>query len=151
METGVAAAKEKMDSTDEDESSDSDSDSDSDSGDDDSGDDSDGYGEAGLSWDAVLADVRGSGGAGAEKKGKEAEKNVPAGGPRERARKGPGRGVFDRDAAKAKNRGSSAGGKKNPRGTVSFMKETKPTGRDRSKGAGKARLAEKKAKREVEV
>jgi translation initiation factor 3 subunit C len=41
METGVAAAKEKMDSTDEDESSDSDSDSDSDSGDDDSGDDSD--------------------------------------------------------------------------------------------------------------
>jgi nuclear GTP-binding protein len=130
---------------------DSDDDEGAGTGGEDSGDDSDGYGEAGLSWDAVLADVRGSGGAGAEKKGKEAEKNVPAGGPRERARKGPGRGVFDRDAAKAKNRGSSVGGKKNPRGTVSFMKETKPTGRDRSKGAGKARLAEKKAKREVEV
>ena len=104
-----------------------------------SGDDSDGYGDDGLSWDAILADVRG------EKKEKEAAKNVPAGGSRERARKGGGGGVFHRDAVKAK------GGKKNPRGTISFMKDAKPTGRDRSKGAARARLAEKKAKRAVVV
>ena len=40
----------------------------------DSGDESDGYGEEGLSWDAVLADVRG------EKSAKDAQLNVPAGG-----------------------------------------------------------------------
>ena len=106
---------------------------------DDSGDESDGYGEDGLSWDAVLADVRG------EKKGKDVVKDIPAGGARERTRKGPGGGVFHRDAVKARS------GKKNPRGTVSFMKDTGAGGRDRSKGAARERLAAKKAKRQVEV
>ena len=105
----------------------------------DSGDESDGYGEEGLSWDAVLADVRG------EKSAKDAQLNVPAGGPKVRVRKGGGGGVFHRDAMKAKNK------HKVPRGTVSFMKEEGKVGRDRSKGAARNRIAEKKAKRRVEV
>ena len=70
----------------------------------------------------------------------------PAGG---RARRGTGGGsVFRYDAARAKTRG----GNKAPRGTVSFMpKEGKAGGRDRSKGAARTRLAERKAKRRVEV
>jgi nuclear GTP-binding protein len=120
----------------------------------DSGDDSDGYGDDGLTWDAVLADVRGGGGGGG--KGKAAEKAAkaaaPAGGARGKVGKAgtapgpaPGKGVFHRDAVKAK------GGKKNPRGTVSFIKDPKPAGRDRSKGAQRTRLAEIKDKRKVEV
>jgi nuclear GTP-binding protein len=105
----------------------------------DSGDESDGYGEEGLSWDAVLADVRG------EKSAKDAQLNVPAGGSKVRVRKGGGGGVFHRDAMKAKNKN------KVPRGTVSFMKEEGKTGRDRSKGAARTRIAERKAKRRVEV
>ena len=105
----------------------------------DSGDESDGYGEEGLSWDAVLADVRG------DKSAKDAQLNVPAGGPKVRVRKGGGGGVFHRDAMKAKNK------HKVPRGTVSFMKEEGKVGRDRSKGAARNRIAEKKAKRRVEV
>ena len=66
---------------------------------------------------------------------------VKAGG----AEKGGGGGVFHRDAMKAQNKN------KVPRGTVSFMKEEGKTGRDRSKGAARTRIAERKAKRRVEV
>ena len=53
--------------------------------------------------------------------------------------------MFHRDAMKAQNKN------KVPRGTVSFMKEEGKTGRDRSKGAARTRIAERKAKRRVEV
>ena len=109
-------------------------------GDDDSGDESDGYGEGGLSWDAVLAAVRGDAKADAAKKtdateggGKRGEKKLSA---------------FRHDAARAKGKA----GKKAPRGTVSFMpKDGASGGRDRSRGAARNRMAEKKAKRQVEV
>ena len=70
-----------------------------------------------------------------------------------RARGGGGRSTFLRDAAKARKGGRI---QKQPRGTVSFMpKEGKGAGgaqkRDRSKGAARTRLAERKAKRRVEV
>ncbi len=110
----------------------------------DDGDESDGYGEDGLSWDAVLADVRG------EAKAPEADVNEAAA---RRARGGGGGSTFLRDAAKARKGGRK---QKQPRGTVSFMpKEGKGAGgaqkRDRSKGAARTRLAERKAKRRVEV
>ena len=128
------AALAKFASDDEDEN---DADGGGDGGDD---SDSDGYGDAGLSWDAVLADVRG------EKSESPAVEGGPAGG---RARRDTGGGsVFRHDAARAKTRG----GNKAPRGTVSFMpKEGKAGGRDRSKGAARTRMAERKAKRRVEV
>jgi nuclear GTP-binding protein len=110
----------------------------------DDGDESDGYGDDGLSWDAVLADVRG------EAKAPEADENAAAA---RRARGGGGGSTFLRDAAKARKGGRK---QKQPRGTVSFMpKEGKGAGgaqkRDRSKGAARTRLAERKAKRRVEV
>ena len=106
---------------------------------DDSGDESDGYGDGGLTWDAVLADVRG------EAEGGAAKRDAEAGG-RKGAVAKPS--AFRRDAARAKR----DGGKRAPRGTVSFMpKEAKAGGRDRSRGAARNRMAEKKAKRRVEV
>ena len=105
----------------------------------DSGDESDGYGDGGLSWDAVLADVRG------DAKGDAVSKNAKEGG---RKRDAARPSAFRHDAARAKNKG----GKKAPRGTVSFMpKDAKAGGRDRSRGAARNRMAEKKAKRQVEV
>ena len=109
-------------------------------GDDDSGDESDGYGDGGLSGDAVLADVRGDAKDDVAKKkdakeggGKRGEKKLSA---------------FRHDAARAKGKA----GKKAPRGTVSFMpKDGASGGRDRSRGAARNRMAEKKAKRQVEV
>ena len=106
---------------------------------DDSGDESDGYGDGGLTWDAVLADVRG------DAKGDTVSKNAKEGG---RKRDAARQSAFRHDAARAKNKG----GKKAPRGTVSFMpKDAKAGGRDRSRGAARNRMAEKKAKRQVEV
>ena len=105
----------------------------------DSGDESDGYGDGGLTWDAVLADVRG------DAKGDTVSKNAKDGG---RKRDAARQSAFRHDAARAKNKG----GKKAPRGTVSFMpKDAKAGGRDRSRGAARNRMAEKKAKRQVEV
>lgn len=106
--------------------------------DDSSGDESDGYGNAGLSWDAVLADVRGEG-----------DKATPAreGGGKGAAKGTIGKSKFRHDAARAK----SKGGNKAPRGTVSFMPKKETGGRDRSRGAARNRMAEKKAKRQVEV
>jgi nuclear GTP-binding protein len=105
----------------------------------DSGDESDGYGDGGLTWDAVLADVRG------DAKGDAVSKNAKEGG---RKRDAARPSAFRHDAARAKNKG----GKKAPRGTVSFMpKDAKAGGRDRSRGAARNRMAEKKAKRQVEV
>ena len=92
----------------------------------------------------MLADVRG------EAKAPEADENAAAA---RRARGGGGGSTFLRDAAKARKGGRK---QKQPRGTVSFMpKEGKGAGgaqkRDRSKGAARTRLAERKAKRRVEV
>ena len=107
----------------------------------DSGDESDGYGDGGLTWDAVLADVRGD----AKGDAKGVSKNAKEGG---RKRDAARLSAFRHDAARAKNKG----GKKAPRGTVSFMpKDAKAGGRDRSRGAARNRMAEKKAKRQVEV
>ena len=91
----------------------------------------------------MLADVRG------EAKAPEADANAAAA---RRARGGGGGSTFLRDA-KARKGGRK---QKQPRGTVSFMpKEGKGAGgaqkRDRSKGAARTRLAERKAKRRVEV
>jgi nuclear GTP-binding protein len=109
---------------------------------DDSGDESDGYGDGGLSWDAVLADVRGDKNAQDDDKNKKALKE--GGGKRGDTKLS----AFRHDAARAKGKA----GKKAPRGTVSFMpKEGATKGRDRSRGAARNRMAEKKAKRQVEV
>jgi nuclear GTP-binding protein len=108
--------------------------------DDDSGDESDGYGDGGLSWDAVLADVRGD-----AKDDDKKKKALKEGG----GKRGDTKlSLFRHDAARAKGKA----GKKAPRGTVSFMpKEGATKGRDRSRGAARNRMAEKKAKRQVEV
>ena len=109
-------------------------------GDDDSGDESDGYGDGGLSWDAVLADVRGD-----AKDDVERKKDAKEGGGKRGEKK---LSAFRHDAARAKGKA----GKKAPRGTVSFMpKDGASGGRDRSRGAARNRMAEKKAKRQVEV
>ena len=111
-------------------------------GDDDSGDESDGYGDGGLSWDAVLADVRG------DAKDAAAKKDAEGGGRKRDAAKPS---AFRRDAA-ARAKKTREGSKRAPRGTVSFMpKDAKAGGRDRSRGAARNRMAEKKAKRQVEV
>ena len=87
----------------------------------------------------MLADVRG------DAKGDAVSKNAKEGG---RKRDAARPSAFRHDAARAKNKG----GKKAPRGTVSFMpKDAKAGGRDRSRGAARNRMAEKKAKRQVEV
>ena len=78
-------------------------------------------------------------------KGDAVAKNAKEGG---RKRDAARLSAFRHDAARAKNKG----GKKAPRGTVSFMpKDAKAGGRDRSRGAARNRMAEKKAKRQVEV
>jgi nuclear GTP-binding protein len=122
---------------------DDDDDDDASDGGESDGGESDGYGDGGLSWDAVLADVRG------ETDAKPVEK---AGGFARTSKGAPKKlSAFRHDAARAKSK-SKNGGKKPPRGTVSFMpKDTKIEKRDRSRGAARNRLAEKKAKRQVEV
>tara|TARA_B110000977_G_scaffold187249_1_gene254131 strand:- start:5019 stop:7334 length:2316 start_codon:yes stop_codon:yes gene_type:complete len=105
-----------------------------------SGDESDGYGDGGLQWDAVLADVRGEASVAAPSK---------EGGKRSLKKGEIGKSAFRHDAARAKSKGP--GGNKNPRGTVSFMPKKDVGGRDRSRGAASKRMADKKAKREVEV
>ena len=94
---------------------------------DDSGDDSDGYGDGGLSWDAVLADVRGDKG---DKNAKPSAKEGGAGG---RKRSGTGQGVFHRDAVKAKR----GGGKKDAarHGVVHEGRETRGAGSQQGRGA----------------